>query len=395
MSQARRWAVGSIGAIAALVAAPAPSAVAEDGRWEMLRWGIEEGAAVIGQTWTIAGTISAPMPTDVITSVEVILERVGPAAAGCPNFSRSFPAHEVPPGLFPDDGDDGPGTTSTTDPSSTTTNLLPLPERYDEFRFRYTVVPRCNGLYHLSVVGTSTGFGGEETESEQLYLGDPGNDDDAISVGLSPPDVTRAVAAVDSARTVAIAFEPPAEYAPDIGGPPPDLAGYIIEYRLDQGPWKEFIAVGPATFHAAHPLPSGEPAGNYQFMVRGARQTPNTDLSALAEGGPTAITPVVAVGAAPPPPATETTRRPSSGGRGVPQQGPNTTYDGGFSEEIDYSELLEEGDEEPTLPDDAASFLDFVPESTGSAILVPFAIAECLAVWALHLRYLARRVDGG
>jgi hypothetical protein len=60
-----------------------------------------------------------------------------------------------------------------------------------------------------------------------------------------------------------------------------------------------------------------------------------------------------------------------------------------YSGTLDYREA-EPGEAATVVPDDACSLLDFA-SSPGSGILVPFAIAECLAVWALHLRHLARR----
>jgi hypothetical protein len=59
--------------------------------------------------------------------------------------------------------------------------------------------------------------------------------------------------------------------------------------------------------------------------------------------------------------------------------------DEGFDEQLPFEDR-EPGDEEAILPDDLASS----PISAGRGLVVPFATGLVLAVWALHLRFLAR-----
>lgn len=64
-----------------------------------------------------------------------------------------------------------------------------------------------------------------------------------------------------------------------------------------------------------------------------------------------------------------------------------TTADTGFDDELPYDE--EPGEEDPVLPDDElAAFFDGDVASRG--MLIPIATALVLAVWAFHLRMLAR-----
>jgi hypothetical protein len=230
--------------------------------------------------------------------------------------------------------------------------------------------------------------------SEPLPMGDPSDPDNAITVNLRPPDVSGVQVAANATRTVAVVWE----YPPGYSTPPADFVGYGVDYSYDGGTnWNNGALTSDPTAHSATFTPKAtEPAGNYQVRVRGVRKNANgtLDPALVASGGASAIA-TVAVGAPPP----VTTSRPRTGGGGSnghvapPGTAPSTTIDDGFDETLDYSDL-EEGDEDAHIPDDASSFLDFGSDGgAGQAILVPFAIAECLAVWAFHLRILARRLE--
>jgi hypothetical protein len=385
---ARRWAVGALGTIAALLVLPVTSVGAANGEWEILRWSVEPGDAVAGEVWTVTGIISAPMTTDIITDLELTLTRVEESES-CPDLTVPLHVREGYPAV-PDPGDGASSTTtSTTAPSTTTTAPLTGGDRY---RFRFDVTPRCNGHYQLHVVGTADRPAGEGDVSEPLAMGDPTDPENAVEVNLRPPDVVNTTAAVGGDRAIAVVWQPAEDYA---SAPPPDFVGYGIDYSVDGGTnWKNGALAEPTAHTTSFPVPATDPAGTYQVRVRGVRRNAAGTLepALVASGGATALA-TVEVGEAPPATTARpnTTRRPGSQGVPPPGNGPTTTVDEGFEEELDYSDL-EEGDEEATLPDDASSFLDSVT-TPGSAILVPFAIAECLAVWAFHLRLLARRID--
>lgn len=397
-----RWAAGaSATALVALAALPALAVLhagpvqAAAGKWEVLRWSVSPGAAVAGQEWTITGVISAPFPTDVITDLELRLTRV-PETSACPSYVEVFHVRDGD-GMGDDGGPATSSTTSTTDPSTTTTRA---PTRgLDQYRFRFTVVPRCNGYYQVSIIGTADRPGPVPSSvSDPLPMGDPTDPDNAVKVGLRSPDVTDVTAAVGADRSVAVSWTPPVGYATS---PPPDFAGYGVDYSYDDGAtWHDAAFTEPTAAAASFRLRGGDPAGDYLVRVRGVRANADgtLDPAIVASGGSTAVT-TTAVGAAP---TTPTSSGPSRGGggggrsnsgRGVPPRGTAVPQeqDDGYNPYLDYDR--EEGDEHAVLPDDASSFLDFVPDSPGAAILVPYAIAQCLAVWAFHLRLLARRLD--
>lgn len=392
---ARRWAVGAFGMVAALAVVPSPpSAHAANGDWQVLRWSVDPGDDVAGEVWTITGTISAPSPLDTITDIELTLTRVG-SNPNCPNLV-------VPKHVRDGDGAGGGGgtttstsTTGTTLIPTTTSTTTPAASGADTYRFRFEVTPKCNGRYNLSMVGTSDRPNPLEGDtSDPLPMGDPSDSDNPVTVNLRPPDVASATGTVGADRTVTVSWQPPAAYA---SGVPADFLGYGVDYSYDGGSKWVNGALAETTATTTSFKPRGDdPAGNYMVRVRGIRQNADgtIDPPLIATGGTTAIA-VVAVGEPPPPTTTPTTRGGGgNGGRNAPQgTAPPTTLDEGFDPELDYSDL-EEGEAEADIPEDASSFLDFVPSSPGSAILVPFAIAECLAVWALHLRVFARRLDG-
>ena len=67
---------------------------------------------------------------------------------------------------------------------------------------------------------------------------------------------------------------------------------------------------------------------------------------------------------------------------------PPTTIDGGFAGELPYDDS-EPGEEDPVLPDDELASL-FTDGAAGRGMAIPIATALVLAVWAFHLRFLAR-----
>ena len=65
-----------------------------------------------------------------------------------------------------------------------------------------------------------------------------------------------------------------------------------------------------------------------------------------------------------------------------------TTVDDGFSDQLPY-DASEPGEDDPVLPDDELASI-FTDGAAGRGMAIPVATALVLAVWAFHLRFLAR-----
>jgi hypothetical protein len=395
MTPARRAAVL---AAATVLGAAVPAFAAAAGAPPDDGWVVEAAVAPAGGALRFTGTIEPPFSTQVVTDIEVALVRIGePALAGCevPNHREHLA-----------DGDDDteaqpePPTTPTTEPAG-------------EVPFDFEVPVRCNGRYQVTFVTAEADGPGYPDEididpdpAEERALGEG-------SVNAAPPDVQGIATQFNATtRVVGIVWQTPAGYGAASGCQAtaatdhPDFNGYVVERSIGDAPFAALpIAVPAGNQCYFDQLPADAPLGQYRYRVRASRI--GTAGSVLSAGEAATANATVAVGA-PPPATTATTAAPprtGSGGGGVSVGGgrgstgnappgtvPPIPDDGTFEDTLDYDE--EPGEEAAQLPDDAEAFLDFVP-SPGPGILVPFAIAECLAVWAFHLRYLARRADDG
>jgi hypothetical protein len=158
-----------------------------------------------------------------------------------------------------------------------------------------------------------------------------------------------------------------------------------------------FVLVGepaPDQTSIVDPELAAAPDGTYRYRVSatrwGAASTPVEGSVVLATATTTTAPPAAAPGAGGG--GSNVGRVPvgRSASAAAPAAPVVTEYDPGFDPELDYSELLEEGQEEAIPPADA-SLLDVAEDPVGAGVLVPAAVALCLAVWAGHLRHLSRR----
>ncbi len=287
-----------------------------------------------------------------------------------------------------------------------------------------SLVFRCNGPYTVTAVA-------ETTDDGPLTPHDSASRSRSISVAMPAPEVTNVVA-VASGRAIQLSWD-------DMSGRAMDLSGYVVERSIGGGEFTEVAALGrEATSFLDETLPPE--GGEATYRVRSTRPSPEgTKVSAA---GSTAAAPFTGVpqppsggdgtttdgttppgdGTAPDPaaPGTPTTGAPTTPGGGptgvggrpaggsvrVPRLGitgsflppllrpsasiaPPTTIDDGFEEALPYDEDVEPGEQEPVLPDDELASV-FSDDSAGRGMAIPVATALVLAVWAFHLRFLAR-----
>lgn len=286
----------------------------------------------------------------------------------------------------------------------------------------------CNGAYAVTVTAhlqercflCSSGWQNVETHQLTGTL--------AIAAPAPSPTATTATAAD---RSVTIAWTPVADA-------PPDFLGYRVERVSASGTTATIAQLDDRTassFTDADPPAEG---GTTTYRVFGRRAGPSGEVQST----PTTATADVAAapgepgepgdpgqpgqpggpgqpgdGPVPTSPGSGVTtpggRSPSiTGGPGstvrVPRVGtPSRSFfpplltpqvageDAGFDDRLPYDDL-EPGDDDPVLPDDelASSAFD---EVAGRGLAVPLATGLVLAVWAFHLRFLARaaRPDEG
>ena len=285
---------------------------------------------------------------------------------------------------------DGPGTPGTTQPPPPTQPEPSPDEPAATANWTFRVDPRCNGIYDIEVVARADPAGA-------LMPGDPGTESEplrasAAAVSLAAPSPTGVSASARPDRKVDIRWSPPAEWS---GGAPDDAIGYRVLRTAGDG---EPVVIADdltlSTTSVVDDTAASAAPGRYRYAVVAVRRD--------AGGNPLVSAPGTSIlDIAPPPaasPAAATTARSTSHGgarvgrTGVPAQGtaPAPVIDDTFDPELDYSDL-ETGPEEAIVPDDASLFEVVSEDPVGTGLLVPGAVALCLAVWAGHLRHLARR----
>jgi len=400
MSIARRLSVLAAAGALGLTLAPAPAEAQEPpfGEWRVTDW------SPVGDPSTGAVTVSGTIQYEdelfrpgQITQVELTLTPVDPAAL--PPTCIDDPVVDGVIGTDPAPAPIAPGEGSPPGGAAAT--------------FAVTVHPRCNGTYLADVAGSFVPQGTESAEPGPKLrqraappegAEDPTPVDVQHVVAAAPPPVRSLSTTDDASRAVRLVWDPPDGYGDraDCTAPAPadhpDFTGYLVQRASGDGPFTTLdagtVPVGQQCL--VDQLPPDAPDGTYRYRVLSTRSSPNGTVTSTESSTP--VVPVqVGVQAESPP--TSRVRPPSSSriiSRGSGRAGGATAGtvvspidDGTYEAELDYGEP---GEEAAVLPEDADSFLDFVP-SPGEGILVPFAIAECLAVWALHLRYLARRAD--
>ena len=285
----------------------------------------------------------------------------------------------------------------------------------------------CNGAYTVSAIAVTT-------DNNQLLPRDEATRSGTISVAMPAPTVTGVSASADG-RSITVLWD-------DMRNAAKDLSGYVVERKVSGGSFAEVATpTSDQTSFVDDSLP--DDAGEATYRVSSTRPSPSG--TRVSSASTTAATPFVA---APAPPTTEgdgTTPGddpapgdgatpggdPAPGGSapgdpsapadpGTPDAGsagspsatfraprlgisgsflppllrPSstvpvpTTVDDGFSDRLPYSDS-EPGEDDPVLPEDELASL-FTEGTAGRGMAIPVATALVLAVWAFHLRFLAR-----
>jgi len=276
--------------------------------------------------------------------------------------------------------------------------------------FSHTFDFECNGTYPVTVVGTANANGGSATFVRSM------------TVAMPAPAVT----GVEAARTstgVTVTWD-------DMTATAKDLTGYEVHRKAGDGKFTRLAEIDdPATIsYADGDLPAGETDLSYRVISlrAGTGASPYTDDSETSidttdpptapsgpadpgdPGGPSGS------GGDPTQPGTSggtsggtggsSGGRPASGRVQVPRLGITgtflppllqprvspvrsttpTTVDDGYQDALPY-----EAGEDPSLEgDESASMV--LETAAGRGLAIPIATGLVLAVWALHLRYLAR-----
>jgi hypothetical protein len=322
-------------------------------------------------------------PGSEITEIEL---RIVPHGAGCDAYTYAEPVtgSEPAPAPAPEPSPTAPEGNPPTDTASAT----------------FRVDPLCNGTYDVEVTATADVPGAVTPQSTSAPL-----EADGVVLSLAAPSPA-AVAVDANGDQVTVRWQAPPAWA---GTPPPDAAGYRVRRALGDGPattLADALWVGETTF--VDGATAGIAPGRYRYEVvalrSGARGETLASEPAAAEvdlGTPSttatsgSTSPAGAAGA-------------GAAGSAVPRVGPagsgavvaqpppvaptlpSAEVDTGFEPELDYPDV-ELGAPAAEVPDDAGLFSVVSDDPVGAGILVPGAVALCLAVWAGHLRHLARR----
>lgn len=286
----------------------------------------------------------------------------------------------------------------------------------------------CNGSYTVTAYASTSDDNSLQPHDEAARTG-------VVDVSMPAPEVT-GVSASGSGRSISIVWD-------DMRAAAPDLSAYVVERSIGGGAFTRVAELSStATSYTDEDLPAD--AGEATYRVSSIRPSPaGAQVSAASD---TQATPFTAAPAPPPGDGTpgdgttgdgttgdgttpgttgdgtapgstpgtapDTTApnpaggpsRPGIGVR-VPRLGltgtflppllrpssslsPPTTVDGGFSDQLPYGEV-EPGEDDPVLPDDELASL-FTDGAAGRGMAIPVATALVLAVWAFHLRFLAR-----
>lgn len=269
-----------------------------------------------------------------------------------------------------------------------------------------TFTTTCNGVYVVQATGT-TNWNATATL------------DQAVVVSMPAPTVTGVSAAAEG-RRVTVTWD-------DMRPEAPDLSGYVVERSIGGGEFSEVATTG-ADVQSATDSSLPPEGGEATYRVLATRPAP--DGPKVSAAGVPAVT---RYDAAPIDPATgqPVPDAPADGGAGggggggtgsgtgsggggarggavtrprvglsgtffppllrpTPKVGitTTTTVDDGFGETLPYDER-EQGPTEAEVPDDEMAAI-LTGEHADKGMVIPVATALVLAVWALHLRMLAR-----
>lgn len=301
-------------------------------------------------------------------------------------------------------GPEGPGCAR---PADVVTDATPTPKAATA-----TFTVSCNGRYTVMAAATTT--------NNDFFPRDDASRSAQVDISMPAPTVSGLTATAEG-RRVSVRWD-------DMRGAAPDVSGYAVERSLDGAPFDGLVSVGPdQTAITDTDLPPT--AGTAAYRVTAMRPAP--DGTKVSAASVPAATPYPA---APVDPETgqpvPNEGSPAGGGDGaggstggdqagggsgrsggsgggvtLPRVGisgtffppllrpstvdlgatTSTTVDGGFAEELPYDPEAEDG------PSDGDELALFDAEGTaGRGMVIPIATALVLAVWALHLRMLAR-----
>lgn len=261
----------------------------------------------------------------------------------------------------------------------------------------------CNGSFSVRITVDVVGM--QRPEEPVLTT--------VIDVAVPPLPVVGVVAERTGDREVVVSWAAPTDR-------PPDFLGYTVIRTSAAGEATSFQIDDPAATAFADEDPPAE-GGEVRYQVVARRWAPSGEVTSTGGEAPT---PVQVEPAPDDPPAADDDDAGSGGGasgggsgapggsRGGAASGgsrvrqplvgrassgfipplltpsPPTTLDTGFSETLPFEEQ-EAGSQDPVLPDDELASALYEDEA-GRGLAIPVATALVLAVWAFHLRYLAK-----
>ncbi len=277
--------------------------------------------------------------------------------------------------------------------------------------FNVTLSIPCNGTYSLIATATTT-------DNNAFFPSDSASLNRSVSVAAPAPTVT-GVSAEGSGRLVAVTWD-------DMTQVVPDVSGYIVQRETSDGSFENLTDVGATTrSYTDNDLP--DEGGDIAYRVLSTRSSPNgQQVSAASSAATTQYD-------AAPRPTTTTGSSGTTGGSGdggtsaTPGDGstsdgtpggtpggtpsgvsaprvysgtflppllrpatqtlsPPTTADTGFDESLPY----EPGSKDAELPRGESLASIDTPGQAGRGLVIPVATALVLAIWAVHLRMLAR-----
>jgi hypothetical protein len=300
-------------------------------------------------------------------------------------------------------------------------NALKLPWANTPRTFDVTLAIPCNGTYTLVATAVTT-------DDNVFRPHDQASLDRTVTVAAPPPVVT-GVDATDDGRIITVTWD-------DMVAGAPDLSGYIIERQIGTGDFEQLDTVaadtqtyedsdlptagGEATYRlfAVRPSPDGErvSASSDEAATKFAstsHSTTNTTTGGDAggTGGSTNPGPTDGLGGTGPDGQPTSGGGSSSGASHARTSAPRTfsgtflppllrpasqavrpattptTADTGYEDALPYGER-EQGEDPAESAGGMASI--FTNGTPGRGMAIPVATALVLAVWAMHLRMLAR-----
>lgn len=355
-------------------------------------WTTSAAAEPLGPGWE--GTFVEPFGDGVTASgerleVPVVFEYSGPPGSTISELTLDLiprtgdcdrVSYEQP---LDDGGQPTSPTTPTTEPGEPVTATWTFRED-----------PGCNGVYDVSVTATATlppvvGSEPTTTTSQPLVA-----EEVRVSLAAESPASVTADRAGDGVVTVR--WEPPRSWAET---PPVDALGYIVQRVGDDG---APVTIGNNLSLDERTVADDDlvqsPPGHYRYHVVALREGADGEVIRSKAGEavleiappPTTAPPATSGG------GSSLGARPRARVGGVPPassvQVPQPEVDLGFEEALDYGER-ELGEEQAVPPADAGLFDVTEEPVSGAGLLAPVAIGLCLAVWAGHLRHLARRAS--